>query len=123
MAKRKKKDPLAQYHDVARILLEEGTYKIGVTILNVHQLSRNSATKKYECELKFEHRDVIYGHVKEAATKLDAIVFVLEHLSMMGHSWLSSEETNDDEVMIDPLKVKRKYKPRKKNEPKNPTAL
>ena len=118
MGRRKKikKDPLAHLHKTAQILLDAGEFAVTSQLLKVHNITCTKSPVRYECVLVFKTREhVKYSHIKEAKTKFESILYTLENLEMMGHGDLSSEvpEENDD-PLVDPVKDKRKYKPRKK---------
>lgn len=92
--KKAKKDPLSHLRASAQIILDTGKIKSGNNCFELNSLERNNKSGEYKCELIRSNgtRKIFYSHVKEAYNKLDAVTLTLEHLEMMGHEGLSSEE-------------------------------
>jgi len=115
--KKKKVDPLARFHKTAQTLLDTGEFPYGNYAFKLKELKRNNTTGTYECHLTKDNEKTVYGHVKEAKTKLEAISCSLEGLEMMGYGELSDESSEEkpesSEEMVNPLTVKQKRKPRK----------
>lgn len=110
-----KVDSLSHLHTAANTLLEKGEIVANGILFKLEEIIDTKGV--YECEIsKYDNsRKTFYGHVKEAKTKFEAVLFALEHMTMMGYSGLSSkEESYKDDAMLDPAKMKRKYKARKK---------
>jgi len=109
-----KVDSLSHLHAAANTLTEKGEIVANGILFKLEEIIHKNGM--YECEISKDDnsKKIFYGHVKEAKSKLEAVLFALEHMTMMGYSGLSSKEDNcNDQTMIDPTKIKRKYKPRK----------